>query len=555
MEFKITDTSASTEGQGRLNQNFFMYIAQWVLILAIIIDYATSTNNISHSLGNWFYLFPVTAILPSIMPGTHNFRLFSSNYLVVTLYHLLVGLFLIFLTPIFGPYFLLFVLLLFISTYWHGFNGLALSFVIDAIIILNALWYQGFKLNDSAIFETILRLILLISIGSLFVHMTATDRNERKRLVKVSEEAHFERSRLLSLINSMADAVVAISKNGNILLYNGAALDLLNTNISLDNKQLADFLKLYDESEKVIDIIAEAHKSDTVIKREDLSFISNEGQEVDVYLSISPIRLSYADGGDEGFILVLRDITKEKSLDEQRDEFISVASHELRTPIAIMEGNISTAMLEKYSKSMDPEALKLLQQAHQNILFLSDLVNDLTTLARAERGVLDVELEEVDAVEVAQKLGKDYKRQAEEKGLALTVNVPAILPSIVSNYHRVQEILQNFVTNAIKYTEKGGVSITLEQSAERDGVIFSVKDTGIGIGPSDKKHVFAKFYRSEDFRTRKNNGTGLGLYISRQLAKKLGGKIEFESKLNQGSIFSLWLPQHAPAQKKTEKTT
>ena len=239
-------------------------------------------------------------------------------------------------------------------------------------------------------------------------------------------------------------------------------------------------------------------------------------------------------------MLVLRDITRQRSLDQERNEFISVASHELRTPVAIAEANLSTVLLPHFTK-LEPKAKTLLGQSHDNLVFLGELVQDLTTLSHAERGDLHPEFALVDMGSLMAELWRDYTASADNRDLELKFVAPSGTVSAVSSDQEVREILQNFITNAIKYTEKG--TVTLLTDRRHDGtVVLSVKDTGIGVSVSDKTRLFNKFYRSEDFRTRKTTGTGLGLYIALKLAQRLGGTIELESKLNQGSTFSLILP-------------
>ena len=135
---------------------------------------------------------------------------------------------------------------------------------------------------------------------------------------------------------------------------------------------------------------------------------------------------------------------------------------------------------------------------------------------------------------------EEYHKEASDKGLHLNLDLGATLGHVQASRLYLEELLQNFITNAIKYTDSGSVTISVKQKL---GVVkFSVKDTGIGISRSDQSKIFQKFYRSEDYRTRESNGTGLGLYVASKLAHKLGTKIDFVSRLNHGSTFSISLP-------------
>jgi PAS domain S-box-containing protein len=357
---------------------------------------------------------------------------------------------------------------------------------------------------------------------------------------KLYSSANLEHSRLTSLINSMADGVIAVDRNINVVIYNGAGLNILDRNDPIENKSLTDIFHPIDKDEKTVNV-AELVKSATVpITNRDLRLKYNDGSIINVYISIAPVRLGFGEIGQRGYVILLRDITNEKSLEEERDEFISVASHELRTPIAIAEGNISNAQFIA-NKSGDLEQVKkALNEAHNQVLFLADLVNDLSTLARAERGKLTIGLEAIDIPRLISELVGDYEPQAKSKGLKLKSEVDQAVTTLDSSELYVREVLQNFITNALKYTETG--SITIVVKSHKNGLQFAIEDTGIGISRSDQQRVFDKFFRSEDFRTRKTNGTGLGLYVTAKLADLLQAKVTLSSKLNCGSTFSITIP-------------
>ncbi len=342
------------------------------------------------------------------------------------------------------------------------------------------------------------------------------------------------------MVNSMADGVLAVDKKMHIVLSNGAALNVLDVNSSLHGRRLHEVVHLHDKNKQPVDIEAIVAKTTTPTTNRDLLLRYNDNSTINLYLSIAPVHLGYGNSGQQGHVLLLRDITHEKSLEEERDEFISVVSHELRTPIAIAEGNISNAQFIT-NKSGDPEQVKdALKQAHDQIEFLSGLINDLATLSRAERGKLQVDIESIDVPELIKELAANYTPQAKAKGLKLTAYVENSVKTLDSCALYVREILQNFITNALKYTLEG--AITLKAEAAERGVRFTVTDTGIGISKADQEKLFDKFFRSEDFRTRKTNGTGLGLYVTLKLARLIHADIDVQSELNRGSSFSIFIP-------------
>lgn len=364
------------------------------------------------------------------------------------------------------------------------------------------------------------------------------------RKTKATQPANLEHQRLTSLINSMADGVIAIDEQMHVVIYNGAALNVLDVNSNITGKVLGDILQPFDKNGQHVEIEPLVKKTSTPQSHRDLLLHYSDGSKVNLYLSIAPVHLGYGQGGQRGFVLLLRDITREKSLEEERDEFISVVSHELRTPIAVAEGNVSNALF-LLQKTGNVEQLEhALKESHVQILFLASMVNDLATLSRAERGKLTVEVEPINVQALMQELLRSYMPSAQDKNLDIKiVKSKHAIPELHSSVLYVREILQNFITNAIKYTDKGGVTLSAEPTDK--GVTFTIKDTGIGISKSDREKIFDKFFRSEDYRTRRNNGTGLGLYVTLKLSRLLHAEIDVESELDKGSTFKISIPDLA----------
>lgn len=377
--------------------------------------------------------------------------------------------------------------------------------------------------------------LFIILVGFTVSRIRGVTDRERYALTKSREDENFQRERLLTLVNSMGDAVLATDEDGAIKVFNAATLNLLDTNVGLTNKKIDRVLRLYDENDKRVHALELAKSKHGVFSRTDLTHKFNDGERMNLYINFSPVQLSYRGAGDKGFIFILRDITKEKSLEEERDEFISVVSHELRTPVAIVEGNISNVRILQERGAAKDVLSHALDDAHEQIMYLAKMINDLSTLSRAERG-LDNAAEDINTGEFLHEIYNTYTEAAAKKGLQLDLDVQPRLPRINTSRLYLEEMLQNFITNALKYTKTG--SVTLAGHKVKGGVYFAVTDTGIGISKSDQRHIFERFWRSEDYRTRETNGTGLGLYVTKKLADKMGVAIHFESRLNHGSTFS-----------------
>jgi PAS domain S-box-containing protein len=359
-------------------------------------------------------------------------------------------------------------------------------------------------------------------------------------MIKPTENNNFERERLVSLINSMADAVIAVDEHCSVVVYNGAALEILDTNVIKIGSKLSSLIKLHNAQAQSVDITKLILATKTSTSGREHRLIYPSGEKINIYLSIAPIHLGYNKEGARGFVILLRDITHEKSLEEERDEFISVISHELRTPVAIAEGSLSNLVFIMQKNNIDQQMIKYVSQSYNQVTYLSSMINDLSTLARAERGKLELNVDKINVYELVKEISRNYQASAEQKNLHLNVLPAHDLDLLSSSRLYLAEILQNFITNAIKYTETGRVTLTAKKCP--NGVKFNIIDTGIGIGKSDINKIFEKFYRSEDFRTRKNSGTGIGLYVTVKLAKKINAQISVTSELNKGSNFELVVP-------------
>lgn len=355
-----------------------------------------------------------------------------------------------------------------------------------------------------------------------------------------STATDIDHQRLVSLINSMGDAVVAVDRNLNIVTYNGAALNILDRNILTSGTPLRGALNLINKRNQQVNLDRLIKTASKAISNRDYRIVYKDKSTANVYLSIAPVRLGYGKDADQGFVLLLRDITHEKSLEEERNEFISVVSHELRTPLAIAEGNISNAQFIVKKNHGGKTVEEALRQTYEQIRFLADMINDLSTLSRAERGKLTLNVERINVVELLHDLQQNYQPDAKQKGLVLHLETDPSLELLNSDRLYVREVLQNFITNAIKYTEKG--SITISAKPGMSGITFSVRDTGLGISKADRERVFEKFFRSEDYRMKQTKGTGLGLYVTMKLARLLRASIELDSELNKGSEFRITIP-------------
>jgi len=472
-------------------------------------------------------------------------RTMAQTFFRIALYHLITIATLVFITGFVEP-FASCVVLLFLA-YNVYFGRKALIFSIASFIIAGAIdAIVRYPSDHSIVATNIIGVSAITVLGIALVGIITAQETKRKVLIQSQSSERLQYDRILTIINNLSDATFSTDDKGNILMYNAACLNLLDTNENLKGVNISSLFKLTNpdgSSVKLFDILNQASKT---VRRDDIRHTYVDGEEIRLEMTYAPIKSNYSRRKkgqiQAGFILIARDVTKQKSLEEERDEFISVVSHELRTPITIVEGTLSNIqfMMDMPKKPEEQIVKSSISTAHDQVLYLAKMVNDLSTLSRAERGVADAG-EDIDVEQMIHKLHKEYEKTASARGLHLNLDLGTKLGTIHVSRLYVEELLQNFITNAIKYTVKG--TVTVKVTAKAGVLHFAVKDSGIGISRGDQQKIFAKFYRSEDYRIRETNGTGLGLYVSAKLAHKIGTRIDVTSRLNHGSTFSFDLPQ------------
>lgn len=276
------------------------------------------------------------------------------------------------------------------------------------------------------------------------------------------------------------------------------------------------------------------------VNRRDLRLVTNSGKRLDVSLLVSPIGKF-----GNGAIIVFSDITHEIAQNREQVEFISTASHEMRTPVAAIEGYISLA-LNPQTASIDERGREYLIKAHESAGHLGRLFQDLLEVSKAEDGRLKNEPHVIDTSIFVRESVAMFTPKAVQKNLSIQFMPdvpmneslgPELAPTtyVHADPDHLREVMSNLLENAIKYTKSGDIEVN--SKAVDDTVVISVKDSGIGITPEDIPHLFQKFYRIDSSDTREIGGTGLGLYLCRRLVESMNGRIWVESEPGKGSTF------------------
>ena len=352
-----------------------------------------------------------------------------------------------------------------------------------------------------------------------------------------------------AILDAVDDGVLAVDSKGNILAINPAAEQItgwngsdaaglvFNSVLKITNNEGGEMIEISNPVNRVLQTGENFTTRDLFIK-------TQSGKIVPIFLAVNSI-----DGQNSGVVVVFRDISKELKDNREQAEFISTASHEMRTPVASIEGYIGLA-LNPATATIDVRAKSYLQKAHENTKHLGQLFQDLLDITKAEDGRLKNEPVVLDAIEFSRNIWEGLKPKAEAKGLSYTfepdnhkTGEKTLTPVFFIHADRdhLHEILNNLFENAIKYTPSGMVSVNV--AGDNNNVQISVKDSGIGIPAEDIPHLFQKFYRVDNSETREINGTGLGLFLSRKLTESIGGFLDVESEYKKGSTFTVKLPR------------
>ncbi len=376
---------------------------------------------------------------------------------------------------------------------------------------------------------------------------------------QLASALHDERMKSSIIVDAIEDGVILLDETGVIRSFNPGATVI--TGWKADEAMNLDYrlvLKLVDEKGQPYpteqDPFQRVFVEATTIRDSNIFIVSTANKQLALSMQVSPL----LDDKRHAFaaVAVLRDVSQERAAESQRAEFISTASHEMRTPVAAIEGYLALALNDKVS-SIDARAREYLNKAHASTQHLGQLFQDLLTSAKAEDGRLASHPSVIEMGSYLQQLTEDLKFSAVKKNLGTDFivgstsvidarseaggKVVAPLYYVYADPDRLREVVTNIFDNAVKYTDAG--KVTLGLTGNDQVVQFYVKDTGLGIPTDDIPHLFQKFYRVDNSSTRTIGGTGLGLFICRKIVELYHGRIWAESEYGKGTTFFINLPR------------
>lgn len=353
-----------------------------------------------------------------------------------------------------------------------------------------------------------------------------------------------QHSKTVSLVESLSDGVVMFNNEGEIVLKNPAFIRY--TGLTIKDFSLDDFYKLFAG----IDVGRIVNEALTLGKISHIHEVAVGEKFYEIF--ITPVKDNQVK--IVGGAIILHDITHLKEIDRMKTEFVSVASHQLRTPLTAIK--LFTGMLVRGEVGeLNKEQKEYLDNIQQSIERMVRLVNDLLNVTRIESGKLRVEPQLLDVVSFIKNIIAEVKPLAEtKKQKILFKQDSAVLPKIPLDQNLMRQVIYNLVINAIRYSpqDKGEIIVSLEKK-DKDNFIIAIKDNGIGIPKEGQKRVFEKFYRADNAIKVLTEGTGLGLYVAKKIVESAKGKIWFNSKKNKGSTFFVQMPIAGMRKKKGER--
>lgn len=344
-----------------------------------------------------------------------------------------------------------------------------------------------------------------------------------------------------ALFSSIGDGAVATDEFGKITKINHAALDILGFKESeMLGAWFPRAIQAYQESGRPISLIDRAITrafltGKTVTER--LLYKIKDGSLLPVSCTVSPLVL---EDRPIGAILLFRDVSTEYEIDRMKSDFISLASHQLRTPLSAIK-TYSHMLIDGFMGDITSDQRKALRTIVSASNRMNELISTLLNVSRIETGNLIVSAKRINLNHLTDEVLKELALAADTKNITVIPKVPTVPLIIKADNLIVKEVLINLISNAIKYTPAGG-SVTVHLKKNIRTILITVEDNGMGIPKNAREQVFTKFYRAQNVVRQETSGTGLGLYMVKGLVETLGGKIWFESVEHHGSTFYVRLP-------------
>jgi PAS domain S-box-containing protein len=372
------------------------------------------------------------------------------------------------------------------------------------------------------------------------VEVTGLTMREHIRFVLVQDVTGRKRAQdqlglMAAIVESSEDAIIGKDLDGVIISWNPSAERMYGYKAEELVGKSVGIIFPPDRKDELAEIMSKIKRGERIVYYDTMR-MRKDGTYLRISLAVSPTR--DRDGKITGASAVARDITERYELDRRKNEFLSLASHELRTPVAVIRG-FSQVALKIAEKLGDSRLIYALQGIHDNTTHIMRLVNDLLDASRIERAALPIYPVDVDLGRLIRQALNDIELTTPD--LICTLDIPSEPVMVKADPQLVRQVVNNLVENAVKYS-RDEPRIEVKMALSGDQALTSVSDFGIGIPEGDRAHIFERFYRAGNVGSRSRNGLGLGLFITRDIVQRHGGQIWLESAPDGGSTFYFTLP-------------
>jgi len=398
---------------------------------------------------------------------------------------------------------------------------------------------EGQTLEESLFAYLFIAGVSIVFLLSVIVFLSLATRYRAGVIAsRMTEELFSSRELFLELYRSSPLPYMLIDYEGAITFPNTASVRLFGiTERELEGKNIFKLLESDGEQEHLA-LLPVRFQQGTPIHDEEVRITSAEGAHRWALLSVFPFG---RENGEHKGLVTLVDITRRKEVERAKTEFVSLASHELRTPVASLRWNAELLRSERFG-TLSPEQQDVLDKLGRNIDRMNALIDDFLNASRLELGTLVSDPKPLVLSELVDEIIETQASVIDKKRLVLKRDYDEALGTITSDRRLLYLVIGNLVSNAVKYTPEAGVA-TVSFRASGDKVKITVSDTGVGIPRDEQDRIFTKLFRASNVREQIPSGIGLGLYITRLALKILQGTIEFTSEVGKGTVFTVVLPR------------
>lgn len=381
----------------------------------------------------------------------------------------------------------------------------------------------------------------ILELANTLKKLVEEQKNHELEIEKAKNIAQEERAKAEAILKSIGDGVFAVDLNFNIILMNKIAEEMSGYTFqeAKDNyyKNVFKFTQEKSSNTPYPLFVEEVIQTGTVRKLTNHTLlISKNDTQLPISDSAAPI--IDANGDIFGCIVVIRDASREREIEKVKDEFILIAAHQLRTPLGSMRWTIE--MLMSY-KDIPKQALEKIELVNKENKRMTLIVNDLLNVSQIDQGKMQDKPEVTDIVHVIESVIMESDAEAKEKKVQIISEFDTNIPTIMIDPKRLREVIQNLISNSIKYNIPNG-KVMVSAKTEGSSILLRIADEGIGIPLADQERVFTKFYRAANASKSSTTGSGLGLFVVKSYLEKWGGKVDFQSIEGNGSTFNITLP-------------